>query len=223
MTRFSCSLEDHFEKGTRPVDELPHSNGVSLYPANVDQQLIVASENKAMLEAAAGRASLDEKRLLRLAADGQTSLVDVDGLTGLVPVNEDELQADATEKEGLRRRVMHQVRMSIDQSAGGLGAKKTARHRKRRGNPLDRTGICFNGLLEDIKERYPLYKSDILDGIHVHAAVVCSFIFITCLSSTLMFATLLSTHFLNFVPSPSHMFCREYIFSYGRYSQLLLH
>ena len=172
-------LEDHehksiIENGTRPLDELPYANGVTGFPANVEQHLLVGSE-------------LNEKHLMLLAADGTSTLVD----GGLEPMNEEELKADEEGGVRRRRRSLREVRLSVDQT----GAKK-ARHHKRRRNPLDRTGICFNGLIEDIKERYPFYKSDILDGIHVRAAVVCSFIFITCLFSTLMFATLLGTRAL---------------------------
>ena len=173
-------LEDHehksiIENGIRPLDEQPYANGVTSFAANMEQHLLVGSE-------------LNEKHLLLLAADGTSALVD----GGLEPVNEEELKADEEGGVRRRRRSLREVRLSVDQQTGA----KKARHRKRRGNPLDRTGICFNGLIEDIKERYPFYKSDILDGIYVRAAVVCSFIFITCLFSTLMFATLLGTSVL---------------------------
>lgn len=59
-------------------------------------------------------------------------------------------------------------------------------------DPLKRTGRLFGGLIEDVKRRYPLYLSDIKDGLNFHCFATFFFIYFACLSPAVTFGGLLS-------------------------------
>ncbi|XP_071942745.1 band 3 anion transport protein-like isoform X2 [Antedon mediterranea] len=58
-------------------------------------------------------------------------------------------------------------------------------------DPLERTGILFGGLYNDIKRRYPFYLSDITDAFNVQCCAAFIFIFFACLSPAITFGGLL--------------------------------
>ena len=59
-------------------------------------------------------------------------------------------------------------------------------------NPLKRTGRPFGGLINDVKKRYPLYWSDIRDGINLQCLAAWIFIYFAALSPAITFGGLLS-------------------------------
>lgn len=69
-------------------------------------------------------------------------------------------------------------------SAGdGDGGKKRPPPR----DPLIRTGKPFFGVLQDIKTRFPLYLSDIKDGLSGQVLAAAIFIFFAALSAAITF------------------------------------
>ncbi|XP_030435173.1 anion exchange protein 3 isoform X1 [Gopherus evgoodei] len=58
-------------------------------------------------------------------------------------------------------------------------------------DPLRRTGICFGGLVQDIKRRYPKYLSDIRDALHSQCLAAVLFIYFAALSPAITFGGLL--------------------------------
>lgn len=62
------------------------------------------------------------------------------------------------------------------------------------GDPsLKRTGKIFGGLINDIKRRYPLYKSDIVDGFHIQSVATIVFLFFACITPIVTFGGLMGT------------------------------
>ncbi|KAH9489557.1 Anion exchange protein 3, partial [Bulinus truncatus] len=59
-------------------------------------------------------------------------------------------------------------------------------------DPLKRTGCLFGGVYNDIRRRFPLYWSDIKDGLNGQCLKTLFFIFFTCLSPCIAFGGLLS-------------------------------
>ena len=57
-------------------------------------------------------------------------------------------------------------------------------------DPLKRQGKLFGGLISDIKRRYPLYLSDILDGLNPTVIATLVFIYFACLSGAVAFGGL---------------------------------
>ncbi|KAM7152935.1 anion exchange protein 3 [Macrochelys suwanniensis] len=58
-------------------------------------------------------------------------------------------------------------------------------------DPLRRTGVCFGGLVQDIKRRYPKYLSDIRDALHSQCLAAVLFIYFAALSPAITFGGLL--------------------------------
>ena len=59
-------------------------------------------------------------------------------------------------------------------------------------DPLARTGRPFGGMIKDIKKRFPLYVSDIKDGLNMQCVSVFVFIYFAALSPAITFGGLLS-------------------------------
>lgn len=59
-------------------------------------------------------------------------------------------------------------------------------------DPLLRTGRPFGGLINDIKRRYPYYRSDITDSFNLQCLAAFVFIFFACLSPCIAFGGLLA-------------------------------
>lgn len=58
-------------------------------------------------------------------------------------------------------------------------------------NPMDRVSMPFGGLINDIKQRYPKYLSDITDGFDPQCVAAALFIYFACLSGAIAFGGLL--------------------------------
>ncbi|XP_054706709.1 band 3 anion transport protein-like [Uloborus diversus] len=59
-------------------------------------------------------------------------------------------------------------------------------------DPLERTGKFLGGLIEDIKHRFPWYKSDILDGLNFQCVASVIFIYFAAVSGAIAFGGLLA-------------------------------
>ena len=59
-------------------------------------------------------------------------------------------------------------------------------------DPLARTGRPFGGMIKDIKKRFPLYVSDIKDGLNMQCVSVFVFIYFAALSPAITLGGLLS-------------------------------
>ncbi|XP_055379278.1 anion exchange protein 2 isoform X2 [Condylostylus longicornis] len=69
--------------------------------------------------------------------------------------------------------------------------------KKPRKGPLEKTHKWWGGLRNDIKRRYPMYKSDILDGLNTETLAAATFMFFANLSTAITFGGLMSekTHY----------------------------
>ena len=61
-------------------------------------------------------------------------------------------------------------------------------------DPLARTGRLFGGVVNDIKRRFPMYLSDIKDGLNLQCLSAVIFIYFACLSPAITFGGLLSKY-----------------------------
>nr|XP_045584396.1 anion exchange protein 2-like [Procambarus clarkii] len=66
-------------------------------------------------------------------------------------------------------------------------------------DPLIRVGKPFYGLIMDIKSRYAMYPSDILDGLNLQVAAATIFIFFACLSPAITFGGMYSDVMDNYI------------------------
>lgn len=70
-------------------------------------------------------------------------------------------------------------------AAEGDGKKPTK-------NPLEKTHRLWGGLINDIKRRYPMYKSDIKDGLNTETLAATVFMYFAALSTAITFGGLAS-------------------------------
>lgn len=63
----------------------------------------------------------------------------------------------------------------------------------KRRDPLQRTGHYFGGLIEDIKSRYSVYKSDFTDAFHFQVVTSLVFMFFAAFSPAIGFGGLLGS------------------------------
>ncbi|XP_061496849.1 band 3 anion transport protein isoform X8 [Anopheles gambiae] len=72
-----------------------------------------------------------------------------------------------------------------DGGGGGDGKKPPK-------NPLEKTNRLWGGLINDIKRRYPMYKSDIMDGLNTETLAATIFMYFAALSTAITFGGLSS-------------------------------
>uniref|UniRef100_A0A2M3YY57 Anion exchange protein n=1 Tax=Anopheles braziliensis TaxID=58242 RepID=A0A2M3YY57_9DIPT len=75
-------------------------------------------------------------------------------------------------------------------SSGGAGDPGDGKKPKK--NPLEKTNRLWGGLINDIKRRYPMYKSDILDGLNSETFAATIFMYFAALSTAITFGGLSS-------------------------------
>lgn len=63
------------------------------------------------------------------------------------------------------------------------------------GDPLRRTRRCFGGLINDVKRRFPRYKSDFLDGFNSQCLSAAIFMYFAALSAAITFGGLYGKFF----------------------------
>lgn len=66
-------------------------------------------------------------------------------------------------------------------------------------NPLERTKRPFGGLINDIRRRFPAYKSDILHGMNAQCAAAAIFMYFAALSGAITFGGLMSDKTENYI------------------------
>uniref|UniRef100_A0A4Y0AYU5 Anion exchange protein n=1 Tax=Anopheles funestus TaxID=62324 RepID=A0A4Y0AYU5_ANOFN len=74
-------------------------------------------------------------------------------------------------------------------SSGGDGGGDGKKPPK---NPLEKTNRLWGGLINDIKRRYPMYKSDIKDGLNTETLAATVFMYFAALSTAITFGGLSS-------------------------------
>lgn len=79
-----------------------------------------------------------------------------------------------------------------DQSDGGGGGGDGRGGKKKRAGPLEKTNRPWGGLINDIKRRYPKYKSDLLDGLNSETLAAVVFLYFAMLSTAITFGGLAS-------------------------------
>lgn len=82
-----------------------------------------------------------------------------------------------------------------------LGDVTSGKARKKR-NPLERTNRPWGGLINDIKRRYPMFKSDIVDGLNPETLAATIFMYFAALSTAITFGGLCSEKTKNLIGIP---------------------
>lgn len=66
-------------------------------------------------------------------------------------------------------------------------------------NPLERTKRPFGGLINDLRRRYPHFKSDIFDGLNAQCTAAAIFMYFAALSGAITFGGLMSDKTENYI------------------------
>lgn len=82
---------------------------------------------------------------------------------------------------------------AAEASTGGDGGGKKPP------SPLERTGKLWGGVVNDIKRRYPMFKSDITDGINTETLAASLFMYFAALSTAITFGGLASEKTYNLI------------------------
>uniref|UniRef100_A0A182JC93 Anion exchange protein n=1 Tax=Anopheles atroparvus TaxID=41427 RepID=A0A182JC93_ANOAO len=77
-------------------------------------------------------------------------------------------------------------------AAAGAGGASGGDGKKPKKNPLEKTHRLWGGLINDIKRRYPMYKSDIMDGLNTETLAATIFMYFAALSTAITFGGLSS-------------------------------
>lgn len=93
------------------------------------------------------------------------------------------LKAKNKDKEA----IAEEEKQLLGGSAGGGSGDK-----KKPPNPLVKTGRLFGGLINDIKRRYPMMKSDIMDGLNTETLAATIFMYFAAISTAITFGGLAS-------------------------------
>ncbi|XP_049540949.1 anion exchange protein 2 isoform X3 [Anopheles darlingi] len=80
----------------------------------------------------------------------------------------------------------------LEAAASGGAAGDPGDGKKPKKNPLEKTNRLWGGLINDIKRRYPMYKSDILDGLNSETFAATIFMYFAALSTAITFGGLSS-------------------------------
>lgn len=79
-----------------------------------------------------------------------------------------------------------------DGSGDGGEGGHDADGKKKRVGPLEKTHRLWGGLFNDIRRRYPMYKSDIMDGMNTETLAATIFMYFAALSTAITFGGLAS-------------------------------
>lgn len=101
------------------------------------------------------------------------------------------------EKSGITSDDEKKLLASQDDSSDMTSGKA----RKKR-NPLERTKRPWGGLINDIKRRYPMFKSDFLDGMNSETIAATIFMYFAALSTAITFGGLCSEKTKNLIGIP---------------------
>ena len=114
----------------------------------------------------------------------------------LLPI--EELKAKS---EAIRRRKQIALRKAKEAEAEATRALLASQgeDEKKFPNPLERTRKPFGGLINDIKRRYPHFKTDILDGLNAPCAAASLFMYFAALSTAITFGGLSSDKTENYI------------------------
>lgn len=80
---------------------------------------------------------------------------------------------------------------AADSGDGGDGKRPTG--------PLEKTGRLWGGLINDMKRRWPMYKSDIMDGLNTETLAASLFLYFAMLSTAVTFGGLASSKTYNLI------------------------
>ena len=89
-----------------------------------------------------------------------------------------------------------QAKVRPDEYHFGAGGKPTTlkelteKEVKKPWDPLERTRVPFGGVINELRKRFPLYKSDLLDALSPMCIAAVIFIFFAALSGAIAFGGL---------------------------------
>uniref|UniRef100_A0A182QDR8 Anion exchange protein n=1 Tax=Anopheles farauti TaxID=69004 RepID=A0A182QDR8_9DIPT len=104
------------------------------------------------------------------------------------------LDAKIKNKQGLQLLTSEEEKKLLAASGGdsGGGGGDGGDGKKPPKNPLEKTNRLWGGLINDIKRRYPMYKSDIMDGLNTETLAATIFMYFAALSTAITFGGLSS-------------------------------
>lgn len=113
----------------------------------------------------------------------------------LLPIEEIKAKSEAIRKrkENALKKVAGFETKPLMVGDGGEGKKPPSQ------NPLDRTRKPFGGLFNDLKRRYPFFKSDVIDGLNAQCAAAALFMYFAALSGAITFGGLMSNKTKNYI------------------------
>lgn len=91
-----------------------------------------------------------------------------------------------------------QVLGAMDGAPGGpprfyIADDDEDKEKKKKPSPMDKTHRIWGGLINDLRRRMPMYKSDILDGLNSETLAATIFMYFACLSTAITFGGLASS------------------------------
>lgn len=113
----------------------------------------------------------------------------------LLPIEEIKAKSAAIRKrkENALKKQEEGMKLLLPVGAGGDGDKPPFP------NPLERTKKPFGGLINDLRRRYPHFKSDVTDGLNAQCAAAAIFMYFAALSGAITFGGLMSDKTENYI------------------------
>lgn len=109
----------------------------------------------------------------------------------LLPIEEIKAKSEAIKRRKLRAKKVEESKPLLALGDGG-GGDGDGKEKKAFTNPLKRTKKPWGGLINDLKRRYPHYKSDFLDGLNAQCLAAAIFMYFAALSGAITFGGLMS-------------------------------
>lgn len=89
--------------------------------------------------------------------------------------------------------------LTSDEEKKLLAAGDDDDDKKKQDDPLKRTGRLFGGMINDLKRRLPMYKSDIHDGLNTETLAATAFLYFAGLATAVTFGGLIGSKTANLV------------------------
>ncbi|XP_074641945.1 anion exchange protein 3-like isoform X2 [Tubulanus polymorphus] len=109
----------------------------------------------------------------------------------LLPIMDMKKKQQKQKQQFIRRRKGVQLTKDANRKSEDDVDQLVKKEEKTYEDPLRRTGRIFGGLINEVKRRYPVYLSDIKDGINVQCFAAFIFIYFAALSPAITFGGLL--------------------------------
>ncbi|XP_065074363.1 band 3 anion transport protein isoform X5 [Ochlerotatus camptorhynchus] len=120
----------------------------------------------------------------------------------LLPFDELKAKSDMIrlrKKKAIDEKIKNKQPLLTSEEEKKLLAAADGDGKKPKKNPLEKTNRLWGGLINDIKRRYPMYKSDIKDGLNTETLAATIFMYFAALSTAITFGGLASAKTQNLI------------------------